>query len=828
MSLHRRTGRRSPIQPFLETPQFIGHPRRHIADPGCSLFGQQRNQTVHIQVLQAAAIDIRSGTRREFAPDAAIEVAKEIIYRVGLFPLSRFGSNQVPQHTVAEQAVQPCPLSRQNHRNPRGAGFGINLFAYQPGRGSEQVTVEELHCLFLFGLFNRRINNTLLFHHFGIFVDTPYPFGHMAVVADKLHHHLAINILQIVVSFIRSTGPFGQTGQDKFQIADTQFVGTHLVVPEVFVLFARVVGVGLRTEPETRIALFRDNPLIQGIGFGLGRGEVRETAIAPLDGPQVVVSDTRIEQFATNAVFGLRHIVKAGIVHNRGRVAVLFEERGAAEAVHGGHGRRTEVVAQAERVAHLMRRHKANQVAHQSIVKDHFAGTRIAGRGLNEVPVAQQLHHVVVPVDVAFENFARAGVAHMRTAGVGHVRRFVDNGRIAGIFEAPGRVFFGRGSHFTHDGILEAGLFEGHLPVVHPGNQVGNPFFRRSGVDVEDNRFGRLDQFAAFVGFDIFGFGFQPPAGNHLHVFYPLRIFVVVDITVGKVPHPRVEPARLHRHFGQQNQRAVDFISCRHRARFVVRIAAFGRNQVAPRTLHLNILRESLDTDHVGLVLLEVPDVHIEFVVVVEAGQFRVAPDKVGHLNQQAVLGGIRPLDFERRDDGLHVGAHYRLVHVARRVTRHFARRDAFDKESFLVGRLAEANHVFANRVAGITKKALTHVGRRFRDAVHHQHIPPQQRGGENEIVFSFLFYDGEKPRGPFGAGFDDRFDTSFGSGFFGRGVGGSLFPFFSIFFAGGLFCFGFGSRNRSPCRTDCSAADYGGQRNHPDFVHEHGIYECC
>ena len=67
--------------------------------------------------------------------------------------------------------------------------------------------------------------------------------------------------------------------------------------------------------------------------------------------------------------------------------------RSAAAAAH--------IMTETERMTYLMRRHKADQLAHQLIVKLHLARPGVYGRGLYHVPVVYQLHDIVEPADVA-------------------------------------------------------------------------------------------------------------------------------------------------------------------------------------------------------------------------------------------------------------------------------------------------------------------------------------------------------------------------------------------------------------------------------------------
>ena len=90
-------------------------------------------------------------------------------------------------------------------------------------------------------------------------------------------------------------------------------------------------------------------------------------------------------------------------------------------------------MAQAERVAYLVRGHKADELAHQFVVVLHLLCGFVQCASLHEVPVVEERHHVVVPTDVAFQNLACAGVVNVRSVGVFYVRGQVAYARVARI-----------------------------------------------------------------------------------------------------------------------------------------------------------------------------------------------------------------------------------------------------------------------------------------------------------------------------------------------------------------------------------------------------------
>ena len=163
---------------------------------------------------------------------------------------------------------------------------------------------------------------------------------------------------------------------------------------------------------------------------------------------------------------------------------------------------------------------------------------------------------------MCFEDFTAAGVVYMRAACVRNVGRFIDDSRVAGIFQAPCRVV--RGGFLADDGVLEAGFLKGFLPVVDSLNQVGNPLLRSSRVDVNNDRFLGFYKFSSQISFFVLVFRFETPTGDVRFVFHSVRIAVKVFVADRKVTYTTVEQSRFHRLFGEQQHGTVQFVG--HRA----------------------------------------------------------------------------------------------------------------------------------------------------------------------------------------------------------------------------------------------------------------------
>src|SRR3954465_5883344 len=102
-------------------------------------------------------------------------------------------------------------------------------------------------------------------------------------------------------------------------------------------------------------------------------------------------------------------------------------------------------------MSYFVRRYKTDQFTHQRIIEPGFIGAWVHSTGLNEIPFVQEIHYVVIPVDVRFQDLTAAWVFYAGTAGIGQIRWFVYQGRVTRIVDAPGTVFsFGR-RFFGHD-----------------------------------------------------------------------------------------------------------------------------------------------------------------------------------------------------------------------------------------------------------------------------------------------------------------------------------------------------------------------------------------
>ena len=145
----------------------------------------------------------------------------------------------------------------------------------------------------------------------------------------------------------------------------------------------------------------------------------------------------------------------------------------------------------------------------------------------------------------------------MRSVGIFNGRCIIADDREAGVFHrhavAADRPFF------SHDCVFESGVFKCLLPVVDTLDEVGAPLLRRCGVDVVDNWFFGLHQFAAFhllhVGAVL---RFQAPTGDEAHRFRALLVVGKDVVCVSEITNAWIEEARNHRVFREEHKGDVE------------------------------------------------------------------------------------------------------------------------------------------------------------------------------------------------------------------------------------------------------------------------------
>ena len=249
-------------------------------------------------------------------------------------------------------------------------------------------------------------------------------------------------------------------------------------------------------------------------------------------------------------------------------------------------------------MAHLMGRNKADKVSHEFVGKAEAAGAGIHGGSLHLIPVMHQRHHIVIPADVAFQDFTAAGIVHVGAVGIGNGgSQIADDGETR-IFQAHAQFLGILRPFLGADGVLPSGLLEGDLPVIDTGNEVRTPLPGRSGIDIIDNGLDGLYELSPFLLFYVLGTGFQAPAGNVADRLHPLLVIGEMRIAAGEVTDAGVEPALLHGNFRKQQERRIEHH--RNHAGLTARRKAAGTGRTALIALRL-VVSERLGHRHLRI-----------------------------------------------------------------------------------------------------------------------------------------------------------------------------------------------------------------------------------
>src|SRR6185503_1284195 len=104
-------------------------------------------------------------------------------------------------------------------------------------------------------------------------------------------------------------------------------------------------------------------------------------------------------------------------------------------------------------MSYFMRGDEADEVSHQGVVELHLPGARIGIGCLDKVPVVYELHYIMVPADVTFENFSAAGVGYIRSVGIFYIRGEIADHGETGVFQAHRFVILR--PFLADDGILK-------------------------------------------------------------------------------------------------------------------------------------------------------------------------------------------------------------------------------------------------------------------------------------------------------------------------------------------------------------------------------------
>ena len=214
-------------------------------------------------------------------------------------------------------------------------------------------------------------------------------------------------------------------------------------------------------------------------------------------------------------------------------------------------------MAQAQGVAHLVGRDKADEVSHEVVAVLEGAGAGVDGGSLDLVPVVDQGHHIVIPADVAFQDFTAAGVVHIGAIGIGNGGSQVADDGETGVLQAHPQLLGILRPFLGMDGVLPSGLLEGLLPVVHTGDEVLAPLLGRSGVNVVNNGLDGFHQLSPLLLLNVFGTGFQAPAGDEADAFHALLVVGEHAVSIGEETYAGVKITLLHGRLREKNHGGV-------------------------------------------------------------------------------------------------------------------------------------------------------------------------------------------------------------------------------------------------------------------------------
>ena len=405
-----------------------------------------------------------------------------------------------------------------------------------------------------------------------------------AILAGDFHVHL----FHIVVTLAGLNHPLVEMLHQELEVADTVVAGLDVVVAKILSLVGGVDGTEelLGAELIHRVAGMLGNPAVEHGFLGLGGRGVLDETIAPANGIEVV--DAHLggrELHATLQVTGLSYVVVAGVVHDTGRGAILLGELRVAELLDGEGIAGTHIVHQAEGVAHLMGGGILHRLAHHVVVELQLAHALVDGAGLDEAPVVEQRHDVMIPDDVGGQNLARAGVYIAGTHGIGRRRSHIAEAVAVQVVGVKRGIVLGIIQSF--DGVLETGTLEGAVPHLDTVLDGLAPLGGEGGVYVEDDGRLWLYQLATEIAVTVLGLGLQAPAVDIGAVGNAVGIGAE-DALVGiEIAHAVVLQAHGHGLIGQGDQRAAHLDA--------VGLLDSARELVRQQCLYLDVALKGLD-----------------------------------------------------------------------------------------------------------------------------------------------------------------------------------------------------------------------------------------
>ena len=298
-------------------------------------------------------------------------------------------------------------------------------------------------------------------------------------------------------------------------------------------------------------------------------------------------------------------------------------------------------------MSYLVTADEAYELAHQFVVEVGTLRPLVEGTALGDIPFAHQVEHVVVPADVALDDFTTAWIDDARTVGILGRGWQVAYHREACIVDTHRRVV---GPLTRLDGIAEACCLEGDVPVLDTLLEVLDPLAGRGGVDIVDDGIDRLGETTCSIGLHIARH--ETIARDVAEV---LRHLVVDETrhTVLEVSHTLVADAGLHRRFGQEHDTGVEregniaTACCGHTGILALISAQSG---------YLGIDGIGADGVDKGQIGHWRPQIDLRTVGLDQSAELGVLGKERGHLDEHVVGLGIASHYVEPAHDGIDGG----------------------------------------------------------------------------------------------------------------------------------------------------------------------------
>ena len=327
---------------------------------------------LEIEPLQTTTECVDIGARADLTPESLAKICEHVRHRVNLVPGlgHRFHLDHALETFVGDDAAE-CARLRITHAIERTIRFDLakDVFVEQPRRCRERVVEQELERFFLTRGLDVAEHQSLLTNKLLLLVLAADNARDMPHLLRPLTDRAAVNLFEIVVrrSILPRRRRFDELHR-ALEIFHAQRGRLHGVgIAHRFRLFARVrttrTSVARKTIPRNRVLHFR--PFVERRLFVFGTLRTRDGRIAPHHCVLVVRADLRDKIIERNIVFRLRDVVEARVVHQRRRVPHLFHPRLRTHRICRVHGAGLEVVREAERMSHFVRRDVFDQTAHQ-------------------------------------------------------------------------------------------------------------------------------------------------------------------------------------------------------------------------------------------------------------------------------------------------------------------------------------------------------------------------------------------------------------------------------------------------------------------------------